>query len=433
MATKEDVLQALSVIIDPDLNKDIVSLGFVKELVIDKDIVSFSVNLTTPACPMKNHFKQQAEELVLALDGVSKVHVNMTAQGSVNGGKLEGLAKVNAIIAIASAKGGVGKSTISATIASELADQGFKVGLLDVDLYGPSLPTLFNIHNPQIYQREKWIMPIEKDGMKFLSFGFLFGDSPAIMRGPMVSGYLQQILTQVDWGELDYLLIDMPPGTGDIQLTLSQTLQLDGAVIVTTRANLSLVDVTKGILMFEKVGVPMLGAVENMSYFICDNCDKKHYLFGNSRVNLTERFGLPLLAEIPIENSRGGSFDNYDTNETNQDLVETMIRELGKRRYEKIIPPTVEFSEAEVTLKWEDGRIWNIPNKILRDSCGCALCVDEYSGQKIIDINSIPDSIHGKSSVPLGNYAVSITWSDGHSSSIYPYSKLEEIFNNLKN
>jgi len=427
MATKEEILQALSAIIDPDLHKDIVTLGFVKELVLNGSTASFSIQLTTPACPMKNQFKQKAEELVGALPGIDKVHVTMTAQEHKQKQSLEGLSKVNSIIAVASAKGGVGKSTVSATLASELAHQGYKVGLLDIDLYGPSLPTLFNIHNPQIYQRGNWILPIEEGNLKFLSFGFLFGDAPAIMRGPMVSGYLQQVLTQVDWGQLDYLFIDMPPGTGDIQLTLSQTIQLDGAVIVTTRANLSLVDVAKGILMFEKVGVPMLGAVENMAYFLCDNCDKKHYLFGTESSHLTQRFGLPLLGEIPLETTRGKSFDNYQSNPVNASLIDTVVRELGKRRQEKVVPPEVTLSAQEVTLTWEDGRTWVIPNTLLRDSCGCALCVDEYSGEKILKTEDIDPDIHGKDSTPLGNYALSITWSDGHTSSIYPYKRLEEL------
>lgn len=261
MLTNDDIMKALSVIIDPDFRKDIVSLGFVKDVKIDGSKVSLNIELTTPACPVKNEFKESAEKALLNLDGVDDVQINMTAKEVKKSEKnKDGLEHVRNILAIASCKGGVGKSTIAANIARELASRGFKTGLLDADIFGPSVPTLFNIHKPDVgADEQKRIIPIEKNGLKIMSFGFFLGDSPAILRGPIVSGYIQQLLTGVRWGELDYLVIDMPPGTGDIQLTMTQTIQLDGAVMVTTRQALSLVDVAKGIEMFEKVNVPMLG------------------------------------------------------------------------------------------------------------------------------------------------------------------------------
>jgi len=427
MKLQEQILKELSRIIDPDLGKDIVSLGFIKNLEIQGGNVKFAIELTTPACPVKNVFKAHAEEYVSAIDGVEKVQVTMTAQESKRKNDDNGLKGVKSIIAVASAKGGVGKSTVSATIASELNRQGYKVGLLDVDLFGPSLPTLFNMHKPEVFQREKWILPVEKDGLKLMSFGFLLGDAPAIMRGPMVSGYLQQVLLQVDWGELDYLIIDMPPGTGDIQLTLSQTIQVDGAVVVTTRANLSLVDVAKGIMMFEKVGVPMLGMVENMSYFICDNCDKEHDIFGHSGADLQDRFGLETLVRIPIEPQRGQHFENYTENKVNAELVDKMVRALGKVSEQKITPPQVQQKGDTVEFHWEDGRQWGLKAHDLRNSCRCALCVDEYSGEKLLKEEEIPADISVVESTPLGNYALAIKWSDGHSSSIFPYRQLENL------
>ncbi|MEI7999605.1 MAG: Mrp/NBP35 family ATP-binding protein, partial [Candidatus Omnitrophota bacterium] len=189
-----------------------------------------------------------------------------------------GLSKVKNIIAVSSCKGGVGKSTVAAGVAKALLRQGMKVGLLDADLHGPSIPTLFNLPSVDIRLNEfKMAVPAEVEGLKLMSFGFLLGDAPAVMRGPIVANYIQQLLFQTDWGELDYLIIDMPPGTGDIQLTITQSIRLTGAVIVTTRQTLSLVDVARGILMFEKVKVPILGIVENMAFFICDACEKKHY------------------------------------------------------------------------------------------------------------------------------------------------------------
>jgi len=427
MASKEEVLAQLSQIIDPDLGKDIVSLGFIKQLEIQGGSVKFAIELTTPACPVKNMFKSKAEELVGSLSGVDQVQVTMTARETHRNKEDNGLKNVQTIIAVASAKGGVGKSTVAGSIASELNQQGYKVGLLDADLFGPSLPTLYNIHRPEVFQREKMILPIEHQGMKLMSFGFLLGDSPAIMRGPMVSGYLQQILLQVDWGELDYLIIDMPPGTGDIQLTLSQTIQVDGAVIVTTRANLSLVDVARGILMFEKVGIPMLGMVENMSYFVCDNCEKEHDIFGSSKQKLKDRFGLETLVNIPIEPGRGRGFENYQSNEINRTLVDNIARSLGKVSAQKVTPPDVEQKGKEIQISWDDGTLWTIKAAELRKNCRCALCVDEYTGEKLLKEEDIPADITLDQATPLGNYAIAAHWSDGHSSSIYPYAQLKEL------
>jgi ATP-binding protein involved in chromosome partitioning len=426
LVKKEEILKALSEIIDPDLHKDIVSLGFIKELVISGSKVSFSIELTTPACPVKNQFKVAAEKLVGELEGVEKVHVTMTARNARSENSENGLKGVKQIIAVASAKGGVGKSTVAATLACELRDQGYKTGLLDTDLFGPSLPTLFNITKPGVYQRDDMMIPIEKNGLLLMSFGFLLGDAPAIMRGPMVSGYMQQILLKVDWGELDYLVIDMPPGTGDIQLTLSQAIQVDGAVIVTTRAALSLVDVARGILMFEKVGVPMLGVVENMSHFICDNCDKEHHIFGEAKAP-GERFGLKTLARIPLEPGRGRNMEHYASNDLNKSLVENIARALGKVTADKIVPPEVKQEGDTVLFKWQDQDDWKINAVHLRSSCGCALCVDEYSGEKILNDEDIPRDITVESTTALGNYALAISWSDGHSSGIFPYRQLEEL------
>ncbi|MBF9017398.1 MULTISPECIES: P-loop NTPase [unclassified Oceanispirochaeta] len=426
MVQKDVVLKALSEIIDPDLGKDIVTLGFIKELVISSGKVSFAIELTTPACPLKNQFREAAEKLVGEIEGVEKVNVTMTARNSRDEKSENGLKQVKQIIAVASAKGGVGKSTVAATLACELRDQGYKTGLLDTDIFGPSVPTLFNISKPEVFQREKMLIPMEKDGLKLMSFGFLMGDAPAIMRGPMVSGYMQQILLQVEWGELDYLIIDMPPGTGDIQLTLSQTIQVDGAVIVTTRAALSLVDVSRGILMFEKVGVPMLGVVENMSHFICDSCDKEHFIFGEAKAP-GERFGLETLAQIPLEPGRGRNMENYKSNELNKSLVENIARALGKATAAKIEPPEVVQETDTVVVKWNDKEDWKINAVHMRSSCRCALCVDEYSGEKILNDEDIPRDIKVESVTPLGNYALAVSWSDGHSSGIFPYNQLKEL------
>ena len=432
MATSEDILDALRVIIDPDFHKDIVSLGFVKNIQIEGPSVSFNIELTTPACPVKNEFKKNAEEAVLALDGVSDVKVNMTAKEVKKSEKnKDGLEHVRNILAVASCKGGVGKSTVAAKIARELAARGFKIGLLDADIFGPSVPTLFNIHKPDVgADEQKRIIPLEKKGLKIMSFGFFLGDSPAILRGPIVSGYIKQLLTGVRWGELDYLIIDMPPGTGDIQLTMTQTVQLNGAVMVTTRQALSLVDVAKGIEMFEKVNVPMLGVVENMSYFDCDNCGKRHFIFGGDEENIvTKKYGLETLMQLPIKVNSGitGHLDRDFSDPDIKEMVDNIVRAIGKQAFNKNTTPQYEYDDEKITFVWPDGVKSVVSNLDLRADCGCALCVDEYTGEKLLNRDAIRKDIKPTEITPLGNYALKIVWNDGHNSGIYPYKQIRAL------
>jgi Mrp family chromosome partitioning ATPase/DUF971 family protein len=338
------------------------------------------------------------------------------------------LAEVEAIVAVSSAKGGVGKSTVAVNLARALTAEGLSVGVLDADLYGPSFPTLFNIHRPEIYGEEGKIIPLEIEGMKVMSFGFLLGDSPAVLRGPLVSTYVNQLLTQTDWGKLDYLIIDMPPGTGDIQLTITQQARLAGAVIVTTPHTLSLVDVAKGILMFEKVDVPVLGVVENMSFFVCDNCQKKHHIFGAGAHALTERFGLPTLAEIPLLTglASSGTPGAAAFEEAMRELASNLHRAIGKRRIETVRPIATK-QDGFLHVQWPDGAESDVPGFVLRASCGCAQCVNELTGEPILDAASIPPDINIREMEPLGNYALSITWSDGHSSGIYSWDLIRRI------
>lgn len=431
MVTEKEVLKALSAIIDPDFKKDIVSLGFVKNLHISDNKVSFDIQLTTAACPVKSQFKKSAEDLVNALEGVEEVNVNMTAaqKSHLFQNENSGLKKVKSIIAISSCKGGVGKSTIAACLAKEIAKRGYKIGLLDADLFGPSVPILFNLHNPKVFMTpEKKLIPVEKDNLKIMSFGFLMGESAAIMRGPMVSGYIQQLLHNVDWGELDYLLIDFPPGTGDIQLTITQSSQIDGAVIITTKQSLSVADVAKGILMFEKVNVPMLGIIENMSYFICDNCDKKHFIFGSEEnSDLTEKFGLETLAQLPITPELAGNLDKPIENEFFKTATDNVIMALGKSSIKIDKKPEISFNEENIILRWSDGEETLVSNFDLRFSCKCAVCVEEMSGKQILKKEDIRPDIKAEAIQPLGNYAISIKWNDGHNSGIYPYKNINAI------
>jgi len=304
--TESDVLSALRPIIDPDFNKSIVELGFIKQLRIEGGRVAFAIELTTPACPVKAEFEKAARERVLALDGVTDVDVTMTASTrgrNTGSGSADIIPGVKNPIAVASGKGGVGKSTAAINLALALRESGASVGVMDADVYGPSLPLLTGVSGrPEV--RDKKIIPHEAYGLKLMSMGFLItDDSPVIWRGPMVHGLVKQFLTDVEWGELDYLVIDMPPGTGDAALTLTQQAPLAGAVIVTTANDLSLIDARKGLRMFQTVEVPVLGILENMSYFSPpDLPDRKYYLFGEGGgKRIAAELDVPFLGEVPID------------------------------------------------------------------------------------------------------------------------------------
>jgi Mrp family chromosome partitioning ATPase/DUF971 family protein len=423
MVAEKDVLEALSRIIDPDFQRDIVSLGFIKELKIEGSEVSFAIELTTPACPHSPVFKKQAEERVSALPRVGKVNVTMTARKSAPRQPLaeSGLSGVKSIIAVSSCKGGVGKSTVAALLARTLASRGISTGLLDADIYGPSIPTLFNLHKPEMYSNDRErILPVQADGLKLMSFAFMTGDGPTVLRGPLVSQYIQQLLHGVEWGDLDILIIDLPPGTGDIQLTISQSVRIDGAVIVSTPHQLSLTDVRKGIMMFEKVNVPVLGVVENMAWFVCDDCRKKHYLFGEAGAKTLEKmFGLETLAELPITGTLRAEYADETT--------DAVIRALGKKSIEKNVPPEILFDEQAITLKWPDGESVAVPNAVLRKACSCAVCVDEMTQRPILDPAAIPDDIRALKVGTIGNYAITVDWSDGHNTGFFPYKTIKEL------
>ncbi|OGX43048.1 MAG: hypothetical protein A3G91_01175, partial [Omnitrophica WOR_2 bacterium RIFCSPLOWO2_12_FULL_50_9] len=336
---------------------------------------------------------------------------------------------VASIIAVSSCKGGVGKSTVAGYLAQELASRGFQVGLVDADIHGPSIPTLFNMTHAEVYINDKkQLIPVERNNLKIMSFGFLLGDGPAVMRGPMVSQYVQQVLHNTDWGKLDYLFIDMPPGTGDVQLTITQSVRLSGAVIVTTPQTLSLIDVTRGILMFEKVNVPILGVIENMSYFICDHCRKKHYIFGSSgSKSIEERFGIEILAELPLLAQLTYPMDSSVGNDFIRQALDRIMMALGKSTVQQKEVPQIQFDSRKVTLAWSDGTQIQVSNRDLRLSCRCAVCINEMTGERILQEKDVRSDIVPQEVIPLGNYAVGITWNDGHASGIYPYRAIKEL------
>jgi ATP-binding protein involved in chromosome partitioning len=299
------VLDALKVVQDPDLHRDIVSLGFIKDLNINGGKVGFTIELTTPACPVKDQMRDQARAAVLALPGVTDVNVTMSASVRSTGIGGEGprapLPGVKNIIAVGAGKGGVGKTTVAVNLAIALAKAGSRVGIIDGDIYGPNVPIMLGMKTQLITDGQK-IVPAEKFGLQVISMGFLTGDdAPIIWRGPMLHGALQQFFREVRWVDLDYLVIDMPPGTGDVALSLSQTVPVAGAIVVTTPQQVSLADSRRAAAMYKKLNIPTLGIVENMSYFVCPSCSHESDIFGKrGGERMAQELGVPFLGSIPI-------------------------------------------------------------------------------------------------------------------------------------
>ncbi len=306
--TEEQVLDALRQVEDPELRKDLVSLGMIKDVRVEGDRVDFTIELTTPACPLKNVMQKDCEE-ALARVGVKRVNIRWgsrvrktTAHAAGKGATIV-LEGVKNVVLVGSGKGGVGKSTVAANLALALARDGAKVALLDADLYGPSIPMMFGTYERPVTTDEKHVDPIHAHGIDLMSIGFFVAPEQAmIWRGPILSGTILQFLRDVNWGEQDYLIVDLPPGTGDVQLSIAQNLRVTGAVMVTTPQELSLADVGRAKGMFDQVKVPVLGLVENMSYFVCPNCGTRHDIFatGGGKV-AAERLHVPFLGSIPLD------------------------------------------------------------------------------------------------------------------------------------
>jgi ATP-binding protein involved in chromosome partitioning len=302
--TTEQVLEVLRTVKDPDLHKDIVSLGFVKDVKIAGGEVDFVVELTTPACPVKDDLKREAEEKVKALPGVSVARAEMTANVRARGGfGRQVVPGIRNIVAVGAGKGGVGKSTTAVNVALALARKGARVGLMDADVYGPNTPQMLGITaQPEVGENKRMIPP-QAHGLKVISMGMLVPpDQPIIWRGPMLHGAVQQFMRDVEWGELDYLVVDLPPGTGDVSLSMAQSVPVAGAVVVTTPQGVSVSDVRKAVAMFRQLNIPVLGVVENMSYFVCGHCDERTEIFGHGGgARMAEDLGIPFLGEVPID------------------------------------------------------------------------------------------------------------------------------------
>lgn len=331
--TEEQVIAALKGVQDPDLKKDLTELGMIKDISVDGDSVSLTVELTTPACPLKDKIKADVESALSDKLEVSSITINMTADTS----RLQKTADsmipdVRNVILIASGKGGVGKSTVAANVALSLAKQGAKVGLLDADIYGPSMPTMFGLHGQPEATEEQEIIPHEKYGIKVMSMGFLLEEGqPVIWRGPMLDSALRQFLEQVRWGELDYLVIDMPPGTGDVQLSLARMVPEAVSIIVTTPQDVALADVKRAIQMFQQMKIKVLGVAENMSSFVCGECGHESKIFGEgAAIKAAERYHIENLGQIPLTEAVVKSGDSGEP------LVESNPEDAAAKAFVKI-------------------------------------------------------------------------------------------------
>ena len=302
---RDVILNALRVVVDPDLRKDIVTLGFVKDVTVEADRVGLTIELTTPACPVKDQMRDQAAAAVRALPGVSDVVVRMTANvrsASMSETGRTPLPGVKNVIAVGAGKGGVGKTTVAVNLALALARCGSRVGILDGDIYGPNVPIMLGLRSTQLGTDGQKIVPAERYGLQVVSIGFLTSDdAPVIWRGPMLHGAIQQFFREVAWKDLDYLIVDMPPGTGDVALSLSQTVPVVGAIVVTTPQQVSLADTRRAIRMYQKLNIPTLGLVENMSYYACPHCQHEADIFGHGGgEELAANMDVPFLGRLPI-------------------------------------------------------------------------------------------------------------------------------------
>ncbi|HEY7509858.1 MAG TPA: Mrp/NBP35 family ATP-binding protein [Vicinamibacteria bacterium] len=302
--TQEQVLGALRTVQDPDLHKDIVTLGFVKNLRIEGGAVDFTIELTTPACPVRDEMKAEAEQKVAALPGVTAARAEMTANVRARGGfGRQELPGIRNILAVGAGKGGVGKSTTAVNLAVALRRKGARVGLMDTDVYGPNIPQMLGVTAQPEVTEERKMVPPEAHGIKVISMGMLVPpDQPVIWRGPMLHGAVQQFMRDVVWGELDYLVVDLPPGTGDVSLSMAQSVPVAGAVVVTTPQGVSVSDVRKAVAMFRQLNIPVLGAIENMSWFECPHCGEKTEIFGRGGgEKMAAELMIPFLGAVPID------------------------------------------------------------------------------------------------------------------------------------
>ena len=434
--TAAEILELLKQVKYPGLDRDIVSFGMVKAINPDGD--TLHVQIEVSADDQKIISAIQGEVQALLQKAAMPFHhldlqmLKKTAT-AVRGPQSETieLPEVKAVVAVASGKGGVGKSTLSTNLAVALSAEGLQVGLMDADVYGPSLPTMLGLKGqPAMTEGQQRLVPLDFHGVRVMSMGFLSGqDTPVIWRGPMVSKLIKQFLGGVAWGALDYLIIDLPPGTGDIQLTLVQSVRLTGAVIITTPQLVAASIALKGLRMFGEVNVPILGVVENMSGEVFSRGGGRH---------LSERWGVPFLGEVPLDPAVVAAGDAGIPVVMREPeapaalayvavarrLLEETRAVMKEDKTASLTPTKVEPSASQLLIHWSDGHQSLYESRALRAACPCAACVDEGSGKRIVTIEQIPTSIRLEHEAPVGRYALRFRWSDGHTTGIYTFSYL---------
>ena len=474
-ALRERAMDALSRVVPPGIDKSLVELGFVKSVEPSDDgVLTVSLGLRAPHVRRRSLIEKACREALAPLPGVREVRVDVeelappkAEQESFGTELLDG---VRNVVAVASGKGGVGKSTVSANLACALALEGRRVGLLDADIHGPSMNLMFGVDRaPEVFE-DRTIAPVTVAGGIELVSMAMFSDpnEATIWRGPMASQMIRNFLFRVRWGELDDLIVDLPPGTGDIHLSLVQSCPMTGAVVVTTPQEVSVIDARKGLRLFEKTGVPVLGVVENMSGFVCDGCGKVHEIFGEGGgKRVAQAHGVPFLGRVPLEPSLGRAGDAgrpavlSSPNSVSSRALAEIARKVaaqvelvrgtagGLGAYDlafDAIPeaagaqpaaasgesaspvPTGVFRSGDaLVFDWTDGARTVHPFRELRLRCPCARCVDEWDGHALLDPASVPASVRPDRVTAVGRYAVRILWSDGHGTGIYSYDHLRRL------
>ena len=447
--TSAAVLDALRKVTDPGSGRDLVSLGLVANVRVQGDKVSFDVYVPSHAVSHTDELRAACVKAVKGLSGVGAVMPNLFQKPKprvVHG--QQAVPGVNHVIVVGSGKGGVGKSTSSVNLAAALKKLGYKVGLLDADIYGPSVPTMLGKYLPEGQQEPRMednlIVPFDVDGMKVISIGLLIGkDQPTVWRAPMATKMINQFLLGVKWGELDFLLIDLPPGTGDIQLTISQQSNLSGAIVVTTPQQVAVNIARKGLLMFKHVGVPILGLVETMSGFGCSSCGTVTSIFGEGgALRLSKEDGVPVLGQIPVDAELVRACDEGEPIvmrapqstsakaylQAAARVVATLEATSASETKDIVpLPASIQGGHHRLAVYWSDGQKYTYDAKQLRFMCPCAVCVDEFSGERKITIDSVANDVALEKALPVGRYGVNLVWSDKHSTGIYTYRYLREL------
>lgn len=452
--TSAMVLDSLRKVTDPTSGRDLVSMGMVVNIRVQQGKVSFDVYVSAQAEAHMDTIRQQCVKAVKAIPGVEAVMPNLFKKPKprvVHGA--QAIPGVNHVIVVGSGKGGVGKSTSSVNLAMALKKLGHSVGLLDADIYGPSVPTMLAKNFPvseeaqQPTMDDNLIVPFDMQGVKVISLGLLIGKGqPTVWRAPMATKMIQQFLLGVKWGDLDYLIVDLPPGTGDIQLTLSQQSNITGSIVVTTPQKVAIEVAKKGLLMFQHVGVPILGIIETMSGFGCAECGAVTSIFGSGGAQvLADESSVPLLGQIPVDAALVKACDEGEpivlrdpkspsamAYMQSAAKIVAAVEAQSNVTSQEVAPLAVEplpsaDGKHKLAIYWSDGMKYVYETHALRFACPCAMCVDEFSGERKITENAIAPDIALEKALPVGRYGVNLVWNDKHSTGIFTYRYLREL------